>query len=228
MTASRPSSGDVAFGRWLYEALDETFLIKRIPWVDEVAARLQQNRPPDTRREVVVVWLSEMTAFTAPGRYIYISGRLLEYCPGDGALAFVIAHELAHHDLHHLRFFPRWIRGLAGNVVSAVGTFVVRAIERRFYGPERECRADRHGLTLCLAAGFQAGDCLRLFDQLEDRLLDLGDISGVYGPDPESDEELAGDAPLATKVRIWAWQRTRGYLPIRDRRAALERWLAEQ
>jgi len=36
------------------------------------------------------------------------------------------------------------------------------------------------------------------------------------------------NAPFMTKLRIWAWQRTRGYLPVRDRRRALEVYLAER
>jgi len=31
----------------------------------------------------------------------------------------------------------------------------------------------------------------------------------VYGPS-ESDDELLPNAPLITKLRIWAWQRSRG------------------
>jgi hypothetical protein len=44
----------------------------------------------------------------------------------------------------------------------------------------------------------------------------------------ESDDELDLDAPWLTKARIWAWQRTYGYLPLRDRAARLRQHLANQ
>jgi len=67
---------------------------------------------------------------------------------------------------------------------------------------------------------------LGVFDVFRNYLLDLGDIDGVYGLDQDSDEELSPDADFMTKARIWLWLRRKGYLPIEDRKAELERWLA--
>ena len=215
---------DDAFGEWLYQHIADALVVRRVEWVDGIAARLQAGEAAAGRRFVIVVALSEMTAFTVPGRYIYVTGRLIEYCPGEAALAFVIAHELAHHQLGHLRFFPRWLRRAANNWLVEIILLSVHGIQHALNGPERECAADRRALELCLLAGYDPDDCLRIFGQMEDRLLDLGDVEGVYGPD-ESDDELLPDAPIRTKLRIWAWQRTRGYLPVRDRRRALEVYL---
>ncbi len=60
---------------------------------------------------------------------------------------------------------------------------------------------------------------------MEKYALDVGDLGMVFGPDEESDAELEPDAPWLTKARIWAWQRTYGYLPLRDRRARLDQYL---
>jgi predicted Zn-dependent protease len=219
------SRDDIEFGDWFYEQLVDAFVVKHTEWVDSIAMRLQSGRLPAAQREVIVVGISEMTAFTFPGRYIYVSGRLIEYCSGEPALAFVIAHELAHHDLGHMQYFPRWLRDVAANWVTEMILLTVHGVQRLFYNPERECAADRYALDLCRNAGYEPADCLRLFDQLETRLLDRGDIAGVFGPS-DSDDELLPDAPLMTKLRLWAWQRTRGYLPVRDRRRALEVYLA--
>src|SRR5262245_19673961 len=105
-----PVADDVAFGEWLYRQIAGALMVRRAEWVDTVAATLQRSRSAPDVFEAVIVGRSEMTAFTAPGRYIYLTGRLIEYCPGEPALAFVIGHEIAHHDLGHLRFFPRWLR----------------------------------------------------------------------------------------------------------------------
>jgi len=116
---------------------------------------------------------------------------------------------------------------LAAHWITEIIFLVVHGVQHFFYSPERESAADRYALDLCIRAGWDPRDCLHLFDQLEDRLLDLGDIAGVYGPS-ESDDELLPNAPLMTKLRIWAWQRSRGYLPVRDRRRALEVYLDER
>jgi hypothetical protein len=134
----------------------------------------------------------------------------------------VLAHELAHHDLGHLRLFPDWATGLRG-VGVRVALAVIRELECRIYGPERECDADRHALELCLAAGYDRERCLRLLEILQLYALDMGDVDIVYGPDPESDQELAEDASWSTRAKIWTWQRTRGYLPLQDRLGLLRR-----
>jgi hypothetical protein len=216
---------DAEFGEWFYKHIADAFLVKHTEWVDGIAARLQSERAPEDRREVIIVAISDMTAFTVPGRYIYVTGRLIEYCPGEGALAFVIAHELAHHDLEHMRYFPRWFREVGAHWINEMIFLAVHGMRRMFLNPEREAAADRRGMDLCRHAGYSPSECLQLFDQLESRLLDLGDVAGVFGPQ-ESDDELLPNAPLITKLRIWAWQRTRGYLPVRDRRRALEEYLA--
>jgi hypothetical protein len=54
--------------------------------------------------------------------------------------------------------------------------------------------------------------------------LDVGDLGAVYGLDTESDRELSPDASPLTKARIWLYQRERGYLPIQDRGAELQRY----
>jgi beta-barrel assembly-enhancing protease len=160
------------------------------------------------------------TAFTAPGRYIYISRRLYERCATDEQVALVIGHEIAHHDLRHLDLFARWAPKIISLPGAELFALAFHAFERRIYGPEKECEADRHGIDLCLAAGYDPHRCLELFDILESYALDLGDLDIVYGPD-EADDELDDDAPWTTKAQIWAWQRWRGYLPIRDRRQML-------
>ncbi len=92
--------------------------------------------------------------------------------------------------------------------------FAMEGVERRLYGPERECEADRRGLEICIAAGYDPNRCLHFFPVFEQLALDFGDTDMVYGPDAESDDELSPQASLYTKIRIWSWQRTRGYLPL--------------
>jgi hypothetical protein len=213
-----------SFGVWLHEQIAEAAYIEQEAWaierVQRVSDRLQSDRPITARLLIEIPWLDLFTAFTAPGRYIYISRRLYERCGTDEQVAFVIAHELAHHDLHHVDLFAGWAPKIISLPGAELFALAFHALERRIYGPEKECEADRHAIDLCVTAGYDPHRCLELFDILEMHALDIGDHDIVYGPD-ESDDELDDDAPWTTKAQIWAWQRKRGYLPIRDRRQML-------
>ena len=214
-----------SFGEWLHGQMHEAVHFETEVWAIErihrVQDRLQAGRPAGEFLVAEIPWLQEVTAFTGPGRYIYFSRRLYERCATDEQVAFVIAHEMAHHDLGHVHLFAGWAPKIIGLPGAKLFAFAFHALERRLYGPEKECDADRHGLDLCLAGGYDGLRCLELFDILEQYALFMGDDDLVYGPDEESDDELDENASWKTKAQIWAWQRRRGYLPIRDRRQML-------
>src|SRR5262245_64680330 len=136
--------------------------------VARIAQRLQRDREPERRLLVEVPWISVFTAFTAPGRYIYFVRRLLERCPTEESVAFVIAHEIAHHDLGHFDIFQR---SFARRVVKfGPGAMVVlffRVLQHRVYSVEWENAADSRALEICLQAGYNGYKCLRSFDVLE-------------------------------------------------------------
>lgn len=138
----------------------------------------------------------------------------------------MIAHEVAHHRLGHLDIFPDWLAELPGSQIAVLIAVLYRSIEARLYGPENEVKADLVGIDLCVKAGYEPKKCLEIFDVLEKFALDMRDLDMVFGPE-EADDELDPDAPLSTKLRIWIWQRTRGYLPLRDRRHEILRHLEE-
>jgi hypothetical protein len=219
------------FGEWLHDEIASGVFFEQNGFMPDrahrVGARLQQSRQPAEQLRVEVPWLQAFTAFTAPGKYIYFGRRLLERCPNDETAAFVIAHEIAHHDLGHLDLFRGGFAQRASRLEA--GTLAVlffRHLQKRIYGPEHELDADRHGLKLCLDAGYDGKKCLHAFHILELIALDFGDLNAVYGLDPTSDDELSPEATLATKARIWLWQRQHGYLPIQDRHAMARRSLA--
>ena len=222
----------LTFGDWLHaELADNVFLEKAgfmQEWCDRVAQQLQADRPAAEHLQIEIPWLTSFTAFTAPGRYVYISRRLLERLPHDHALAFVLAHEIAHHDLGHLNLFTGpFARHAARLRAGELAILFFRMLQKRIYSPEWELDADRHALELCLRAGFDGQRGLRFFHIAEQWALDYGDLNAVYGLYKESDDELSPEASVLTKARIWLYQRQRGYLPIRDRRARAEVALGE-
>ncbi len=219
------------FGKWLCDQVTEQLHVETEPWalerVQRVSRKLQSGRSKDEQLVVIIPWFSMPTAFTAPGKYIYFGRRLFERCATDEQAAFVIAHEMAHHDLGHVDLFRRVSAKLIKLPGSRFFALAIHVLESRLYGPERECDADRRGLELCLAAGYNGRRCIELFDILEQIALYAGDEDLVYGPDVESDDELSEDADWKTKSKIWLWQKRRGYLPIRDRREVLRKHLKE-
>lgn len=230
VTADRLQAADREFGEWLYNELIADVHREEKGWaperVERVAARLQGDRVPEARLVPIVLWIRLFTAFTAPGRYIYVSRRLLERCAEDESAAFLVAHEMAHHDLGHLSvpdWLPEGLRERGGRIVASL----YASIAHRLHGPERECAADRRALDLCLRAGYDGMKCLEIFGVLERYAAEVGDEDMIHGPDSGSDDELSPNATWSTRARIWLWQRSRGYLPIRDRRVALVKYLDE-
>jgi hypothetical protein len=224
--------GDGAlFGEWLYREIDGEVYIEQNGFMPDrvraVAARLQDDRPVDERFVGIVPWLDSFYAFTAPGKYVYFGRRLLERCPHEDSVAFVLAHEIAHHDLGHLDYFSGpFARRLATLSAGAIAVLFFRNLQRRIHSPERELAADYHAVDLCLRAGYDPNRFLYLFHVLELIYLDYKDSKAVYGLETESDQELSPEASLATKARIWLYQRERGYLPVQDRLAAIKEYCA--
>ena len=219
------------FGEWLHQEIAANAHIERNGFMPDrvrsAAARLQADRPASERYTAVVPWLDSFYAFTAPGPYVYFGRRLLERCPHEDSAAFVVAHEIAHHDLGHLDLFAGpFARRLASLTAGAVAVLFFRTLQKRIYSPERELAADNRAIDLCLQAGYDPEKCLYFFHILELIYLDYGDLKAVFGLDSESDQELSPEASLVTKARIWLYQRERGYLPVQDRLAAIKEYLA--
>ena len=156
MTKDRPERRKEV-GEILYEAIADEFVIESEPWaldrVKRVTERLQTARRGRKRFKVVIPWLSVFTGFTAPGRHIFISRSMFQMCSSDEMAAFIIGHEMAHHDLRHIRVFPTWLRNLSFKEIEWLLLGLYRMIEMRIYGPEQECDADLYALKLCIAAG---------------------------------------------------------------------------
>lgn len=94
-------------------------------------------------KEPVVLWTAGFAAVTLRGPWIYVAKSLMERLSDDG-LAFVLAHEMAHHDLRHLN--PALIMaGFLG------------------HSPRMELLADAEAFRLCKAARFGPNGGLETF-----------------------------------------------------------------
>lgn len=180
--------------RWndpLRKRVEETHVIEREGWRVErarrVTERLQSALPEHERFETLVIHADQTNAFTAPGRTIYITHRLIDQLPDEAAAAFVIAHELAHHHLGHVpgRF-------------SRVAALFEDAIPAH----EKERHADLHALELCMAAGYEPERCLIALQILDAIFLACGDIEASLGEphDPEGDVARRGYFPSRDRI----------------------------
>lgn len=217
-------------GQVIFDRLRDNVVFEEEDWaLDRVArvnARLQMVRPRGESFQVVIPWLETFTAFTAPGRYIFVSRSLLQLCRNDEMTAFVIAHEMAHHDLGHLVIFPDWLRNTATRNKGFHFFALYRSIERRLHGPEMETAADQYALALCLNAGFDGRKCLEFFDVAQKYALDMKDLDGVFEADtPVEIIQLGG--MWAKSLWTWLRQRKRGYFPITERRETLEEYYSQ-
>jgi hypothetical protein len=229
---------DQAIGEDVRRFVAEETVIEERGWaVDlarEVADRVQRAERADERKTPVVFWSGQRTAFAAPGRYVYVSRRLLEEAMPKDAVAFVFAHELAHHRLGHVRRVLPALRAVRHVPGAAALSSVAQIAIRIATSPEMERAADAWAIGRCLDVGYNGHACLRLFDVLKKLALDLGDREMAYGHGdaealaarelerdqrPAWHNKLSDLAGRATRAR---WERLRGYPSLADRRRRVE------
>ena len=177
---------------------------------DELLARSE----PETE-----AWATERVArVMARFNAVYITRRLLERLPSDECAAFMLGHEVAHHDLGHLSRFSGIAEWLPRNVAGAVGAGLLQLLAHRVHGPEREAEADRYAVALCLDAGYSGERCLQAFQILENETLDRGGYDAVFGPEPLLDPTDPEQGSASYELQRWLWTRAHRYLPLRERR----------
>ncbi|MEO7094125.1 MAG: M48 family metalloprotease [Polyangiales bacterium] len=175
--------------RWRKQ-IEAQLVVEREGWAVERARRvtdqLQGKIPEHERFETIVILSTEPNAYTAPGRTICISRRLLEYLLDDAAAAFVIAHELAHHHLGHI-----------------AGPFRGRSLfDEPIANHEHELHADLHAIELCIAAGYDPDRCITALQMLDAVVLHAGDLEGSLGAERDADGEIARRGYLPVRERI--------------------------
>ena len=216
------SRSDQAFYAELHSELLTEFSFETEAWVDErlgrVMERLNAVRTDAVPLSAHCLAIRECTAFTTPGPFIYIGRRLLERLPSDESVAFVMGHEVAHHDLRHLDLFRGWRTLLPSGTAGTVAAAVFRKLAHQVHGPERESQADQYAVEICLDAAYDGERCLQAFEIMENESLNRGDIDGVFGPENLLDPTDPGTGGTAYALQRWLSVHARRYLPLRERR----------
>lgn len=205
--------------------LRRDFYFEQDSWATEavarVASRLQLCRTGKEPLTVHVPWLDELTAFTSAGSHIFVSRKLIQLLPKDDHIAFVIAHEMAHHDCGHLDLLPDWFAALSPVEVRSLIFALYRVTETLINGAQTEMEADLYAFKMVDAAGYDVDESLRLFDILAKAALDLGSVKLVWGLDAEFSQGINN------RIVHWLSQRRSGYLSITERKNVLVKLLAE-
>ncbi len=108
----------------------------------------------------------QVNAFMGPGGQGYVYRGLIGLMHSDDALAFVLGHELAHGELHHLdaslraakagRELGGALGGAEGGEAGALLASLVATVARVTYDQDQEYEADRLGFCLAILAGYSA------------------------------------------------------------------------
>lgn len=201
--------------------LEARALAETANWAGEqirrVAVRLNRMRVPRDKLEPALLAAEAARAFTLPGKRVYVPRVLLRRLPHDGALAFVLAHEMAHHDLGHVQRVAERIAG----VPAAPPAVALLSAVRMLRSADLEVASDAEALKLCLRAGYPRAECLEAFRAMETLWAETGGAEIIRGF--ESGDLEAAMGRFFEEAPQWKWERKRGYLSLGDRRALLER-----
>lgn len=137
------------------------------------------------------------TAMALPGGYLFVSRSLIDFCDQKpDELAFVIAHETAHLVRRHT-----WDRMIQQSALRAASFVTRRAgvlsvwlqsqglpMLRSAHSEEHEFDADKDGLGLARAAGYDPNGAIRFLERIE-----------KLGTDPEVAGEYLASHPAPTE-----------------------------
>ena len=166
--------------------LESTGLIYPHPELEDylnmIIAKLQpQSMPADLKIRVKVIKNAHLNAFAYPNGMIYIHTGLLARMDNEAQLAAVLAHEMTHcirrHALRAFRRYkdqPAFLRVVEHTLSKTKGlqdiarfmaiSGAMAAISG--YTRELEAEADRVGMEVMAAAGYDPREALSLFDHM--------------------------------------------------------------
>jgi len=165
--------------------------------LNEIGRRLAACTVKKSRRfNFEIVEGAEPNAFALPGGFVFVTQSLVELCGHNpDEVAFILGHEMGHiirgHAMNRIistsaiaavsRVTP--VRGVLAGWLRRVG---VQFLESA-YSQDLESEADRFGVHLIAAAGYEPRSCVQLFSRLAElkasaHQVDLGSYFSSHPP----------------------------------------------
>jgi predicted Zn-dependent protease len=183
-------------------------------YLNRIAGALAANSPagdapriePFTGYHVAILDSPEINAFATPGGHIFVSRGLLLCVNSEDALAAVIAHEIAHVQLHHgidvlhenrqkqaKKAFGASIAdaALSDNLSELTALFNesidgLVSIMMNGYSQSQEYDADALALSLLTSAGYFPSSMLDMLNALDEKLLNQSGGFSATHPAPKN------------------------------------------
>ncbi len=172
-------------------------------------ARVQSAHAAALRWTLIVVTLPDVEAMATPDGHVLVSEAFVdERVPHDEALAFVLAHEMAHAILEHERqtltfarmLLPRQVKRTVEDMYVEIdhNFALLKAIEPSMQQGEYE--ADELGFQLASAAGFDPARQLAFMEWQS--ALDTGSrpLVSTHPPSAARLDRLRRQLPLAMRL----------------------------
>lgn len=189
-------------------------------YVESVGQRLAAHSPRrDVEYHFYVVEMVEPNAFALPGGFVYVSRGLLALANSEDELANVIGHEIGHVAARHAvqRMSAAAPFAIVGGVAGAVTGIVSDRLSNLVtgitgftsslllspYSREQEREADKVGIEMAAAAGWDPGalsSFLHTLERHEELQLDGPRKTSFFDSHPATPERVSITTKYARKV----------------------------
>ncbi len=156
--------------------------------LDRIGRRLVRvSDRPDLPYEFHVIETDSINALAFPGGFVYAFAGLIEALPSDDALAFVMAHEIAHAAKRH--WARRYEKGRKLSVLTLGYADILQIFLQPHYSRRYESEADRYGLIWATKAGFAPEGAVQAMQTLKDLSRSAGSLP-IFRSHPLTDKRI--------------------------------------
>jgi predicted Zn-dependent protease len=204
--------GDIRLGQQLEKEVESEVVLLRLSaltqLVNTIGTRLREASPERAFRlfpyTFHVVDSPEVNAFALPGGPIYVNSGLIELCDTEDQLASVIAHEMSHVAARHATEMLTTQNLTQLALIAAISVIPVPIPPIAWEGAKlgyvlgllrysrgKEAEADRLGLALVNAAGYEPGEMAVVFRKLSEQQHSLPSlVERFFSSHPLSEDRM--------------------------------------
>jgi predicted Zn-dependent protease len=214
--------GDIRLGQQLQKEVDSEVVPLRLTaltqLVDRVGNRLRDAAPNPAFRlfpyTFHVLDSAEVNAFALPGGPIYVNSALVEICDTEDQLASVLAHEMSHVAARHATEMLTTQNLTQIALIAAIsvvpvpippiaweGTKLAYVLGLLSYSRGKEAEADRLGLEVMNAAGYDPAEMAIVFRKLAEQQRSLPSVvERFFSTHPLSEDRMHDAEQLAARL----------------------------